>query len=215
MQPRYATFYKPIVKGYTAPLILIGALNGMFGVYLLFAVPYDKISDVEALIFAVITLVVLHKFYKEVYNVERRYRALDELELVRVFVEDAQELLSARVSVCCWRLGWLGWVVEVLIYAGLSLALWLAVGRGEIAWGAVVGGDRRGAAGGGIADGGAACASVDTLRTGGGVGMGRAGSAPSGGSGGVRDADLVVMFCQLALSAGEGVNDKGWSWGEL
>ena len=126
--------FVPILEGYCGILIHMICLElALMAVFFLWW-PVGIISDwfwISSIsVFAISMVPYLFMPHLLDKEIRRREGAARE-----AFVAgELEHLQGVCRGVACWRLGWLGWAAEVLIYAGLSWALWCAMGSGAVAW---------------------------------------------------------------------------------
>ena len=126
--------FKPLLQGYCGILVYV-----VYQELVLMAVsflwwPAAIQSDGFLILFMAILFISFVPYYFMPNLLDREIRRREGAEREAFVAGELEHLQEARRGVACWRLGWLGWAAEVLIYAGLSWALWRSMGSGVVAW---------------------------------------------------------------------------------
>lgn len=137
---KYGALYRPALLGYCGVTLGLAYVICVLLSTLLVWLPstiYSLNSFIALMtMFVVLIFGTMYFYYVPIYSVNRVVKqAIQEERHEELLAEERPRLQAARASISCWRLGWTAWVVEVLIYAGLSWALWRALADGGVAWG--------------------------------------------------------------------------------
>ena len=126
--------FVPILEGYCGILIHMICLElALMAVFFLWW-PVGIISDLFWISSIFVLAISMIPYLLMPHLLDKEIRRREGAAREAFVAGELEHLQEARRGVACWRLGWRGWAAEVLIYAGLSWALWRAMGGGAVVW---------------------------------------------------------------------------------